>query len=201
MNSQKKIALLTYADDYFETILKSFKFSKLEYCQENNIEFIFIPISRDSNNKLSWRKIDILLQYIEQYDAVIITDYDSVIINTQFNIRELLEKYSDRDVICSSLDSGLKLLGCSVWYNTINTRNILYALHSEKQKDDISFLAEEAAFNKLINTMPINIALDNTINSIYNIHTCNNPFILHYAGIGNPYLIKKKHEERCNCIR
>jgi len=195
-----KVCLITYADYYFRSVLSSFEKSKIDFCRSNNIDFIFESI-KVSNEKTSWSKIDLILKHICMYDAVIICDYDSVVIDTNYNIRPLLEKYKGlSDCVCAELANGFTLIGCSIWYNTLNSINVLKRIRQLKIDGDMSFLAEEAVFNEVIKTLPLRIAINNNVNTIYNLHNYDDPFLLHYAGVGNPFKIKQLEQERqYNC--
>lgn len=191
-----KVCLITYADIYFRSVLYSFEKSKINFCKNNSIDFIFESIER-SNEKLSWLKIDLLLKYIERYDAIIISDYDSVVSNKNYDIQSLLKTHRENaDCICSGLSHDFKLLGCSIWYNTPNTINILKRIRQLKIEGDISFLAEEAVFNEVIKTYSLQMVIDNNVNCIYGIHDIKNPFLLHYASVGNPFKIKTLEQKR-----
>lgn len=190
-----KVCLITYADVYFRSVLYSFEKSKIDFCKNNSIDFIFESIER-SNEKLSWLKIDLLLKYIKRYDVIIITDYDSVVSNESYDILSLLKTHQGKtDCICSQL-SQLKLLGCSVWYNTQNTIDVLNRIRQLKIDGDISFFAEEAVFNEVLKTHPLQMVIDNDVNCIYDAHDIKNPFLLHYASIGNPFKIKALEQKR-----
>ena len=195
-----KVCLITYADYYFRSVLASFEKSKIDFCKRNNIDFIFESI-KVSNEKTSWSKIDLILKHMHVYDAVIISDYDSLIIDKNYNIHHLLEKHKGlSDCICAELTNGFTLIGCSIWYNTPNSRSVLKCISQLKIDGDMSFLAEEAVFNEVIKTLPLRIAINNNVNTIHNLHDYDDPFLLHYASVGNPFRIKQLEQERqYNC--
>lgn len=191
-----KVCLITYADDYFKSVLFSFEKSKIDFCNRNNIDFIFESI-KVRNEKTSWAKIDLALKHISAYDAIIISDYDSVVINEKYCIHSLLEKHKGlADCICAELSNGFALIGCSIWYNTLNANRVLNRISQLKRNEDMSFLAEEAVFNEVIKTLPLRIAIDNNVNTIHNLHDIDDPFLLHYAGVSNPFKIKHLEQER-----
>lgn len=195
-----KICLITYADYYFRSVLSSFEKSKIDFCASNNIDFIFESI-KVANEKTSWAKIDLILKHIHAYDAVIICDYDSVIVDTNYNIHLLLEKYKGlSDCVCAELANGFALIGCSIWYNTLNSISVLKRIRHLKIDGDMSFLAEETVFNEVIKMLPLRIAINNSVNTIHNLHNYDDPFLLHYAGVSNPFKIKQLEQERqYNC--
>lgn len=186
-----KICLVTYANNYFRYILKNpFEISKILFCNNNNIDFKFEQITKTYNFKLSWFKLKLILKYFKlNYDVVIITDYDSVIINQNYDIHSLLNIKTD--IICNQLPNGFKLIGCSIWYNTPQSNRILNNLiHSNYNN---IFLAEEKQFNDLLPNFNIDILIEENINCINSVHNNKNPFIMHYANVGNPYKIKLLH--------
>jgi len=192
-----KICLVTYSDNIFKTILSKFEKSKSEYCVKHKLDFHYENIEENLQFKAGWLKIDILIKYLKTYDYVFITDYDSVIINDNYDIRKLIELSNSADVICSQLNDGFKLLGCSIFKSSYKTIFFLkYILRLKDNKK--SFYAEELPFNSLIDNFKIKVYVENDINHIVNIHNNDPKFILHYAGVSNPVMIKKLHEERFN---
>lgn len=188
-----KLCLATYGDIFFKLSLKSFAESKKRYCEKHDIDYVFVEIVPTSY-KAGWDKLRIIKTYLEYYDGVYITDMDSVVFDDSINIATLIPPHTD--ILCAELNNGFKLTGCSIWMNTPNTQKILdHLLYIVK---DSAYFAEEGPFN----TFPFdefNVEINNTINCIYNHHEIRNPLMMHYAGIGNPYAIKKQHEKTlCN---
>ncbi len=195
----KKICLVTYSDRFFRILLRSFEKTKLEYCKEHNIDFFFEEIFNSYNEKLGWKKIELVKKYILlDYDYVIITDYDSVVANKDYNVFNLIKSSNSADIICSKLDTGFVLLGCSIFKNTNTVKELLDFLIFNKDINSRDFLAEEKIFNDNLHLFPLRLHVDSNINCIHNIHTLEKPFILHYAGIGNPIKIKHEYRKRYN---
>ena len=186
-----KICLITYADYYFRTILKTFEQSKVDYCEKHNYTFIFEDIDANVPHKVGWEKVKIVKRYIEDYDVVYMTDFDSVIVNDSVKIEDLVNK-SD-DMVISTLEDGFKLLGGSIWVNNDNTINLLNKL-CECPVDN-TYKAEEDALDKLDVSM-YNIRINNSVNCIHGIHDVVNPLLLHFAGMYNPYTIKREYKNK-----
>ena len=198
----RKICLITYSDDIFRLILRAFETTKVEYCKKNNIDFYFEEVSGEYNQKLGWRKLNFILKYLELgYDYVIITDYDSVIIDINYNINSLIKASNNADIICSALETEFVLLGCSIFKNTPTVKELLTFLLRSDSYNNSDFLAEEKIFNDSLSKFPLSIFIDPNINCIYNIHQLDNPFLLHYAGVSNPLHIKYEHAKRYNTKR
>jgi len=185
-----KICVITYGDFYFRTVLKVFESSKRDYCSRHNYTFISEDVDRDVSYKLGWEKVKLAKKYIKDYDIVYMTDFDSVIVNAAIKIEDLVHEYDD--IVVSTLEDGFKLLGGSIWVKTENTIRLLDSLCNFPF--DNEFLAEETALDKLDTSM-YNIHLNNTVNCIYGIHEYENPLLLHFAGIQNPYKIKREYEQ------
>jgi hypothetical protein len=195
----KKVCLVTYSDKFFKILLRSFEKTKLEYCKEHNIDFFFEEVLNLHNEKLGWKKIELIKKYLLlNYDYVIMTDYDSVVVNNKYNVLDLIESSNDADIICSKLENGFMLLGCSIFKNTAVVKELLNFLITNKSLNRKDFLAEEKIFNDNLHLFPLRLYVDSNINCIYNIHTLKEPFILHYAGVGNPIKIKQEHAKRYN---
>ena len=184
-----KICLITYADFYFRTVLKHFEQSKRDYCERHNYTFIFEDIDANVGHKLSWDKLAIVKRYIEDYDIVYVTDFDSVIINDTIKIEDIVGESSD--MVLAELEDGFKLLGASIWVNTPNSIKLLNEL-CECPVDN-SFLAEENALDNLDLSM-YSIAHNDTVNCIHGTHEMESPLLLHFAGMYNPYTIKREYE-------
>lgn len=197
-----KICLVTYCDTTFKIILSQFEKSKAEYCAKHNLDFYCSAVKFNQEFKLGWLKIDILLQYLKIYDYVYITDYDSVIIDNNYDVRKLIEKSDNADVICSELNGGFKLLGCSIFKSS--DKIISFLTHIRLKYHNLksnSFYAEEIPFNLLMNEFKIKTYVENDINYIYDIHQGTPKFIIHYAGVSNPMKIKKLYEKKFNNTR
>lgn len=195
----RKICLVTYSNDIYRIVLRSFELTKSIYCEKHNIDFFFEKVSNSCEEKLGWKKINIALKYLLlDYDYVIITDYDSVIVNDNYNVLDLIKYSNNADIICSKLEHEFMLLGCCILKNTAVVREMFSWLIKNKGLDSKSFLAEEAIFNNNLYRFPLKLHVDSNINSVYNIHSLRSPFILHYAGIGNPLRIKYEHSKRYN---
>jgi len=194
-----KICLISYSDIYFRTILKRFEKSKIEYCKKNNIDYIYEDVNQfeNINFKLSWIKIYILKKYIKKYDVIYITDHDSFIYNSNYNLKKLIYDNHNSDLILSKLNTWL--LGCSIWYNTSHTNRIIDILLDVNK--NYNYLAEEKYFNNL-DLSCLNIKHEDAINYIHNMgQECYKPFVYHLAGIGNPYLMKKIYNEKTQYIQ
>jgi len=192
-----KIGLVTYSDNIFRIVLSKFEKSKEKYCSKYQLDFHYESINFDNTFKLSWLKIDILLKYLELYDYVYVTDYDSVIINDDYDIRKLIKESNNADVICNQLDSGFKLIGCSIFKSSVKTK--LFLKHILTFKDNSrSFYAEETPFNLMLEEFKIKVHIEKNINHIINIHDGKPNFMLHYASVSNPLKIKKIHAETFN---
>lgn len=192
-----KICLVTYSDTIFRALLSKFEKSKYEYCNKHQLDFHYESINSDHPFKVSWLKIDILLKYLELYDYVYVADYDSVIINDNYDIRKLIKESNNADVICNQLDNGFKLIGCSIFKSSDKTK--LFLKHILTFKDNTkSFYAEETPFNLMLEEFKIRVHIEKDINHIINIHDGKPNFMLHYAGVSNPIKIKKLHVETFN---
>lgn len=195
----KKICLVTYSDDIYRIVLRSFELTKSTYCKKHNIDFFFEGVSSSCDEKLGWKKINIALKYLLlDYDYVIITDYDSVIINDRYSVIDLIESSNNADIICSKLEHEFMLLGCCILKNTTVVKEMFSWLTNNKGLDAKGFLAEEAIFNNNLSRFPLILHVDSNINCVYNMHSLKNPFMLHYAGIENPLRIKHEHSKRYN---
>lgn len=187
-----KICVVTYADRFWRLCLKSFEKTKQEFCNKHNIDFHVVNIDVTDNEKTGWKKVGIVQHFLKTYDVVYITDYDSVFIN-DIDIERLIPP---GDMICGYNKNVGYLLGCSIFRNTTRVNHVLekLAISTFSRK---TFLAEEAAFNEIIKTFPLDIKIDDSINHIHNFTAGTPEFMIHYATLGNPLEIKILYDERC----
>ena len=96
----KNIALLTFGDDNVKE-WNSISFpNKQQYCQLNGYTCITETIATTSRHP-AWAKIDLLLKYIDDYDWIFWSDTDSLIMNFDFKLENLIYKNKNL-ILCES---------------------------------------------------------------------------------------------------
>lgn len=184
-----KIAVISYADPYYRSILKPLEQTKIQYCERHGYDYIFEEISVDNEHKNSWDKIPILKKYLDRYDIIFMTDHDSFIFNPDIKLEDLPKA----DIIGAKLPhQDFYMIGCAVWFNTPGAHEILNALNEADFTD--AYRAEEEAYNAL-DLKKFQILVDIRVNNVYNIHHEKDPLLLHYAGVSNPYIMKRLYHE------
>jgi hypothetical protein len=91
----KKIALVTLFDDGYSDLAKYSKKNFEDYCNKYNIDFICYDDIIDKTRPPHWSKIDAVLMNIEKYDWVWWLDIDSLIMDNEFDMRDILDENYD----------------------------------------------------------------------------------------------------------
>ena len=123
---KNKIAILTVItdDDYFKKYYEAL-YTKKVYCKYHNYDFILRKVvSPGECKKKGWLKIIKLLEIIDQYDYVFVSDADVVITNIDVSLYDLIYKYS--------LDNYMMLITSD--HNSINSGNIIWKNCNETKK-------------------------------------------------------------------
>lgn len=190
-----KIAKITYSDKSYGIILKNLIETKKKYCYSNNIDFFYEEVNLEY--RYSWYKIFLYKKYFSMgYDTVWISDCDSFILNSDYEIRNVINEFSYGGICACMKNRDFLLLGSAILKNVPEILNIInYTIENfNRYQKTRNFFAEEEVFN----LFKPKILIDNNINCIYNHHEIEFPFVMHFAGIGNPFSIKKLHEETLN---
>lgn len=95
--SSKKIALVTLFDSGYSHLAEYSKSNFEDYCDKHGIDFICYDDIIDKTRPPHWSKIDAVLMNIEKYDWVWWLDIDSLIMDSEFDVRRILDE--DYDMI------------------------------------------------------------------------------------------------------
>lgn len=186
-----KLLKLTYSNNIFRYILRTFEEKKREFCLKNKIDFEYVNC--DLSYKYGWYKIFLYDKFLKgNYDAIWISDYDSTIINESYEIKKSIDLNLD-GLVSKLPNSNFNLFGSAILTNNKKVRDVISDTckkftRLEKSKN---FLAEE----EILNSYGLDLKIDNNINCIYGIHNISNPFLIHFAGKSNPYNIKNAYSE------
>ena len=174
--------------------------SYVNYCLSNYIELERFEII-ENERAASWYKIPIILgEFIKGQEWVLWVDADTVLVNKEFDINQLINE-DDIEIVISK---DINALNCGVmlWKNTERTRQILQAMW-----ESVEFLShpwwENAAFIKLYDENYMNMqelvkvvpqnqlnaydyALYGTFHDAGQVNQ--DSFILHFPGL--PYIMR-----------
>ena len=93
--STPKIALVTLFDEGYSHLAEYSENNFRSYCNKHNIDFICYDDVIDKTRPPHWSKIDAILNNIEKYDWVWWLDIDSLIMDSEFDVRNILDKNYD----------------------------------------------------------------------------------------------------------
>jgi hypothetical protein len=101
--------------------------SYLNFCKKNEIEFYRVELN-NLERPAPWYKIQLILQeFSNGYEYVMWVDADTLLLNEDFNIQEILNNTSE---IFISQDVNALNTGVMIWKNTENNKNILNKIWS-----------------------------------------------------------------------
>jgi hypothetical protein len=90
-----KIALVTLFDKEYSNLAEYSESNFKNYCDKHNIDFICYDDVIDKTRPPHWSKIDAVLMNIEKYDWVWWLDIDSLIMDNEFDVRDILDENYD----------------------------------------------------------------------------------------------------------
>jgi FkbM family methyltransferase len=93
--SSPKVALVTLFDKGYSNLAEYSKSNFKNYCDKHNIDFICYDDVIDKTRPPHWSKIDAVLTNIEKYDWIWWLDIDSLIMDSEFDVRNILDKNYD----------------------------------------------------------------------------------------------------------
>lgn len=160
--------------------------SKLNYCKKNGYDFYVLDKNLDITRPLPWSKIVIIKKLLAEYKYVFWSDADSLIMNHEIRIENLIDDIDDHDLhICldnvsNVINSGQFLLKKSKKSFDFldDVYNCEYAIHHHwwENKAIIDLLGTEnySKFAKIYD--------QRRFNSFGNIELQNNPSIFYQKG-------------------
>ncbi len=101
-----KILLLSLADGSFADIGAISSPNKQRYADRRGYDFLCVDYVRDSNRSASWNKILWLEKLLPEYDWVFWTDADSLIMNGEIRLEDVIGD-SSHDLIFTKDENGL----------------------------------------------------------------------------------------------
>lgn len=105
--STPRVALVTLFDKGYSHLAEHSESNFKNYCNKHDIDFICYDDVIDKTRPPHWSKIDAVLMNIEKYDWVWWLDIDSLIMNSEFDVRDILDKNYDM-VFTRSEDYAIK---------------------------------------------------------------------------------------------
>jgi hypothetical protein len=105
--SSPKVALVTLFDKGYSHLAEHSESNFKNYCDKHNIDFICYDDVIDKTRPPHWSKIDAVLMNIEKYDWVWWLDIDSLIMDSEFDVRNILDKNYDM-IFTRSEDYAMK---------------------------------------------------------------------------------------------
>jgi len=124
--STPKVALVTLFDKGYSHLAEHSESNFKNYCDKHNIDFICYDDVIDKTRPPHWSKIDAVLMNIEKYDWVWWLDIDSLIMNSEFDVRDILDKN----------------------YDMVFTRSEDYAIEGQDYVINGSYISNGSAFYK-----------------------------------------------------
>jgi hypothetical protein len=188
---QSNIAMcsLTLGDQYKE-ITKNGRKSKVLYCNKHNYTFHDDEDVYDSTRAPAWSKIKLIQRYLQSYDYVVWVDGDTMIMNDQIKLEEIIKQHSNGMDIMVAQDWTMINTGVIFIKNTEWSRKFLDLIY-----DQIQFLDhpnwEQASFIYLLENniseshqhiKVLHVDDQNIFNSYWFTYYFNNCFILHFPG-------------------
>lgn len=199
----KNIALVTVAigSHYYEATLPGI-LSKERYCALHGYDFICFPEMLDLSRLPPWQKIKAVEQALQQYDWILWSDADSIIMNEEISLEDLIdEEYSF--IICFDEVSHVVNSGQFLIKNEDKSFDFLDRVYSKQEYLNhpwwenaaiIEALKEDAfstGFAKILPQRKMNSFAFEVCG--HNLQACYQPgdFIIHFPSIRDLPILKK----------
>lgn len=191
-----KIKIVQYYYSHDKKYLINAEKINLEYCKKFNIDFYCEKnsekIFKESDGRnLSWYKLKLLLENLqnENYDYVIYIDSDAIFVNTDFDIRNIIQEHQTDLIIGEDFGPDLINGGVLIFKNTEWSKNFLtrvwdVANYLSRGKYKTDNWLEQTVFSAFLminenDRKKTTILPHNMENSINSVHLQNNPLIYH----------------------
>jgi hypothetical protein len=99
-----KCAILDCFSNEYSPIFSLTKGSKQRYCDKFGLDFLFFNFELKDRTQ-HWGRILGIKKYLEQYDYLIYLDTDSLIVNFELNIKDIIAKFEGKKIITGPLPS------------------------------------------------------------------------------------------------
>lgn len=97
-----KCAILDCFSDEYSPIFLLTKGSKQKYCKKFGLDFLIFNFKLKDRTQ-HWGRILGIKKHLEQYDYLIYLDTDSLIVNFDLNIKDVITKFEEKKIITGPL--------------------------------------------------------------------------------------------------
>jgi len=192
-----KLGLLMYYDDNMKEFADlNYNINKI-YCNKHNITLIKEHDYTYKNRHPAWEALPYILKHISNYDYLIYIDSDAFFYEDSLDIREIINKHSDKNIIFSrdirnyseniiyDINTGIIIIkNCKYSIDFIN----FWAYNEQYYEENNEWFRLQGVVIKLYNDNKYNIKensiiIDYGILQSFDLETKNpKPYILHLAG-------------------
>lgn len=186
--------------------------TKEQYCKKHNYDYYDEEKYYDRDRPIAWSKINIINSCLNDdknnYDYVVWIDADTLVMNQEIKIEELIEKYTDDKDVTVAQDYKMINTGVIIIKNTLWSRRFFDFLYDQTQFIDHPNWEQGAFINlyennisesqKHINVLPLE--LQNKLNSYWFTYNYDDCFILHFPGCwrdNTEYGLSLAFEQHC----
>ena len=200
--AQADIAVVTLvAGDKYKKTVSSGVENKRLYCQQHGYDFICGGKSLDRSRPIPWTKILIILQTMENsnYQWIFWTDADSLIMNMSFKLEDFIQESENNLILTkdiSNINTGEFFIRNCEW-----SRNFLKAVYGHTECINDAWWEQQGLINELEKNPEwwslIEVIPQRLINSYISNYE-EDDFIIHFAGVHNPKILKGLMEKYAN---
>jgi len=119
-----KVAILTLYTPNIKDYGSLSEINKKEYAKNHGYDFWVCRKSLNKNRAPAWSKIIMIKKFLSKYDWIFWTDADSLIMNMDFCLEDIIKKYPGKFMILtkgvsSPINSGQWLIKNTKWSNVL----------------------------------------------------------------------------------
>jgi galactosyl transferase GMA12/MNN10 family len=196
--SKPAIAVATFATPDLDYFWKYIAHHNATYAKRHGYKWITLTEVKGEPRHLTWQKIQMAMELLEQYDYLWTIDADLIIMDHGFKLENIIAEYSSFDVIASSdaSNSGVRdrpnlNSGSLLYKNTRWTKEFLTRVWHEADEFVYKYFHEQSVINRMIQNdlhllNHIKILPEKALNSCFP-HTSyqSGDFVLHLMAISN----------------
>src|SRR5688572_3984070 len=102
-----RIAVVTLATPEMSAVARLSEPNKRAYCARHGYEFISLDRTLDGGRPPQWSKVLLLLQHLDPFDWLFWSDADSLIMNAELRLEELVAEHPLADLLITRDHHGV----------------------------------------------------------------------------------------------
>lgn len=145
-----RVAVLTMCTSEMLAVGRLSDPNKRYYCRRHGYEFIPLDRTLDRSRPPQWSKILLLLEHLDRFDWLFWSDADSLVMNPDLRLEDLVDEHPAADLIITRDRNGVGTGEFLVSNRNGTARPFLQAVYDQVQFVMLKPLSDQAAMTRVI---------------------------------------------------